>query len=585
MCILLFLSLAACRNSQWPEDTQLDTAVDTGASEIDADGDGFSAEWDCDDTNPEINPDALEVCDGVDNDCDDLTDEELLIERFIDADEDGYGQSGVAMACPDAVGFADQDGDCDDAESLANPGLEEVCNDQIDNDCDGGSNDCAPSGAASTSSAVWGLLGSQEEDLVGLQVFGSSDLDGDGLGEILVGSLKGGREVPESGSAFLLRSQPSGANEVTSVVETTLTSTQERDFLGYCVHGGADLSGDGQADWLACAPGDVNRDDGLAYEDRGEVLVYSSDLSGAVDARSSALVRIAGEDASSHFGLDAKMSDLGGPLLAVGARGQGDLDGQGAVYLFEGPLSGEMSSADHSGVILDDRDGEFFGRNVDLVDLNGDGQADLLATGMNGPESEDGRGTVAWFMGPVEGTVRVSDASGELLGRSESIIGQGMSTGDVDGDGYLDLAASNFEDGATGAYIFAGPIDGALSLDDAVAFIGEEVTTNGAGSYLDLGDVDNDGKADLLMGAWQTPDNTKIGQAYLFMGPFAGDLTMDSAQASWGHDGTESAFGGSVSITPDTTGDGTADILIGAPYTGDEASYGGAVWLFAGSGL
>ena len=590
MSILFILALTACRNNGEVLDSVQDTAW--GSALEDIDGDGFAADLDCDDTDPDINPAALEACDAVDNDCDGFVDEELLVERFVDSDEDGYGASQLELACPDALGHADQDGDCDDAEALAHPGLEEVCGDHVDNDCDGGSNDCAPSGAMDTQSAIYGLLGGQEEDLLGLDVFGSQDLDGDGLGDVLIGSLKGGRDVPESGAAFLLRTQPSGVNEVTAVVDAQVTSNLERDFLGYCVRGGVDLSDDGQLDWVACAPGDVNRESTLANEDRGEVFVFSGDLSGTVDAREGSLIHLTGHEPGLHFGTTAALSDLGGPTLAVGARAESMVaDGAGAVYLFTSPLEAQVSSSEADAVIRHNREGERFGTQVELVDLNGDGLADLIAGGRGASALEDEeRGTVAWFTGPLLGAYQIDDADGRVVGGPEALIGHAFSAGDMNGDmngdGYPDMAASNYQEGNTGVYIFAGPIEGDLLMSEATAFLGEQTTANQAGSHVDMSqDMDGDGNADLLMGAWTTPEGEKHGRAYLFTGPFEGDNTLESARASWGHDESEAAFGSPVRFAPDTDGDGIPDVLIGAPYTADGATYGGAAWLFAGSGL
>jgi hypothetical protein len=83
---------------------------------VDGDGDSFSiCDGDCDDADPAVNPDAAEVCDGIDNDCDPATDEEV--------DGDGDGLS----VCDD---------DCDDDHADVFPGNAEAC-DGIDNDCDG----------------------------------------------------------------------------------------------------------------------------------------------------------------------------------------------------------------------------------------------------------------------------------------------------------------------------------------------------------------------------------------------------------------------------------------------------------------
>ncbi len=56
---------------------------------------------------------------------------------YTDADGDGYGDpAGATDPCPNA-GFVNNNGDCNDADAAINPGAEEVCGDQIDNNCSG----------------------------------------------------------------------------------------------------------------------------------------------------------------------------------------------------------------------------------------------------------------------------------------------------------------------------------------------------------------------------------------------------------------------------------------------------------------
>lgn len=95
-------------------DRSPDLAVDDGLGSIDNDADSFFVGEDCDDTDPGINPSALETRDGVDQDCSGLADD-------LDADEDGFLTGD----------------DCDDTDAGRNPDAAEVSDNGIDDDCDG----------------------------------------------------------------------------------------------------------------------------------------------------------------------------------------------------------------------------------------------------------------------------------------------------------------------------------------------------------------------------------------------------------------------------------------------------------------
>ncbi len=105
----------------------------------DLDGDGYSIPDDCDDSDALINPAAVELCDGVDNDCDGDVDEDSAADAstwYADTDGDGYGDAGDSVvSCSAPSGYVADDTDCDDDDSAVNPGATEYC-DGIDNDCD-----------------------------------------------------------------------------------------------------------------------------------------------------------------------------------------------------------------------------------------------------------------------------------------------------------------------------------------------------------------------------------------------------------------------------------------------------------------
>jgi len=105
----------------------------------DIDGDGVDKSIDCDDENPNVYPGLEEICDGFDNNCNGIVDEGFELDTYyLDRDRDGFGvESDSLKACGAYIGVTNKIGDCDDFEYKIHPGAEEVCDDGIDNNCDG----------------------------------------------------------------------------------------------------------------------------------------------------------------------------------------------------------------------------------------------------------------------------------------------------------------------------------------------------------------------------------------------------------------------------------------------------------------
>ena len=147
-----------------PDDTVADCTQPSGYVDNSAD---------CDDTTGAVSPERDELCDGIDNDCDTLIDDdddEVDFSRggssyYIDADEDGYGDVGTASvdACAAPSGYVSDGSDCDDTDGNVNPAATEVCDD-LDNDCDGKIDDEDTSLASASRSTFY------------------ADRDGDGYG-------------------------------------------------------------------------------------------------------------------------------------------------------------------------------------------------------------------------------------------------------------------------------------------------------------------------------------------------------------------------------------------------------------------
>ena len=91
---------------------------------------------DCNDNNNAVHPNATEICDGIDNNCNGQTDEGKVT-YYIDADGDGYGSvSNPIESCTPIAGRITQGGDCNDNDNAIHPGAAEIC-DGKDNDCNG----------------------------------------------------------------------------------------------------------------------------------------------------------------------------------------------------------------------------------------------------------------------------------------------------------------------------------------------------------------------------------------------------------------------------------------------------------------
>ncbi len=163
-------------------DDNCDGTVDEGVQTtfyVDADGDGSGSadltteacdtptgyaddDTDCDDGDASISPNATEICDGVDNDCDGDADTGAVDATtwYRDSDSDSYGDATSSVdSCEQPSGYVDDSDDCDDTDADVSPDGEEVCND-IDDDCDGDVDE------GSASSSTW-----------------YADSDGDGYGD------------------------------------------------------------------------------------------------------------------------------------------------------------------------------------------------------------------------------------------------------------------------------------------------------------------------------------------------------------------------------------------------------------------
>ena len=132
-----------------PSEIDLDgSAADIGAfggrlaTVEDHDDDGFSSSEDCLDGDASVHPDADELCDGIDNDCDGTVDGSDALDAtrwFLDLDGDGFGDPTTEVVGCGGSGMVTDGTDCDDTAPDVFPGAEDAWYDGIDANCDGAS--------------------------------------------------------------------------------------------------------------------------------------------------------------------------------------------------------------------------------------------------------------------------------------------------------------------------------------------------------------------------------------------------------------------------------------------------------------
>ncbi|MES2645205.1 MAG: FG-GAP-like repeat-containing protein [Myxococcota bacterium] len=367
-------------------------------------------------------------------------------------------------------------------------------------------------------------------DVVG-EAIAAGDHDGDGVDDLIVGGYGVGDY--NVGAMYLLYGgvRRSGTNGIATAADAVVTGNDVDEYLGIDVASGGDLDGDGT----------------------DEIFVGA-------------------------YLLDRYGANSGAAFVLYGSAGR---------------RSGEAeASSVADAVILGEEEGGYLGGAVALVrDMNGDGLDELLVGG-----TADERGSALLFLGD---TTRLS---GEYVASGADVVYTGVASGDgagqavytltdVTGDGYADAGVYGYgyDVGAaqTGAlWVFGG---GASLTVDAVATLhGDNDGDRFGAGACSPGDLDGDGASDLLVGAYEEDGGVDdAGAARLWYGPVSGTMSAATADVTFlGSPSTQGQLGRSLGAG-DLTGDGFADIVLGAP--GDNAdpagsNRSGSLYVWAGLG-
>jgi hypothetical protein len=454
---------------------------------------------DCNDASAATWPGAEELCDGIDNDCDDLPDPNSC--RPLDSADgrmdgaDADGQLGFSVAGP-----GDLDGDGRADVLVGAPGVE-------------------PGGVAylfsgpvlvalTPTTAKAAFFGKSIGDDAGYSVSGAGDLDLDGYADLAIGA-RGENTTGDGAGAIYLLSGPLSGDYGEEHATAILYGETAGDAAGIGLAAAGDTNGDGQPDLLVGAPNDSD-----VAINAGSAYLLLGPLSGPINL-STAAAKLTGEFDSDYA---AQRLDGGGDLngdglddIVVAAYSSDrSASGAGAVYVFEGPVVGERSLSEAAAILTGKAEGDHVGQALRLApDLDLDGYDDLLIGAPDQGDGGTGAGAAYLMRGPLTGEHSVTEAAAVLIGRAEwDHAGNAVDApGDVNGDGQPDvLVGAYIEDSgglnAGAAYLMHGPLEGTAYLKTAQAgFIGEVDGDNAGWSVAALGDSDGDGLSDLLIGA------------------------------------------------------------------------------------
>ncbi|MDT0319825.1 FG-GAP and VCBS repeat-containing protein [Streptomyces millisiae] len=376
----------------------------------------------------------------------------------------------------------------------------------------------------------------------------AEETDGADAVEITYGTASGigtRRQVIHQGSPGV-----PGANEADDMFGATRT--------------GADFNRDGYADLAVAAPGE----DVSGRVDQGSVTILWGSANGLTGGTN---VPSQSPAAYDRFGDDLATGDFnadGRPDLAV-------IDGNDA-YVFRGDIT---PSGVAGSVTRLNRDPGFFATRLVAGHVTRDTATDLVVIGVNGYEGEEG--TEAWFV--RGGSTLAPGTSGRLSPTQDSWWADGV-IADFDQDGYGDVAFGDdaYNENRGRATVWRGGANGPVSAvritQSTAGVSGSPEVNDQFGWSVSAGDVNGDGYPDLAIGApgEQIGDLTDAGAVHVLRGGPSGVTGTNSQAFDRGTSGVPGArqqydrFGTTVRLR-DTNRDGRADLLVDGG-SGDQAA-------------
>ncbi len=447
------------------------------------------------------------------------------------------------------------------------------------------------------------FLGEFPRDTSGWDVAFAGDVNGDGLGDILIGAPHNSENAPNGGKIYLFFGREDNFNGIfsTSEADASFLSEESTSYnnAGYAIDGVGDVNGDGLDDFIIGAW--TNEEAGITA---GQVYLILGKTSGwatntPLDQADASFLPSRG---STYFGCALSgVGDVNGDQLndfIIGGWGYGTSDAQqtGAVWLILGKRDGwsmdtPMSEATAS--FIGESKNNWAGYSVaGAGDVNQDGYDDFLIGAPRNGEIGIYAGKAYLILGKESGwslDTSLSNADASFLAEDAyDLAGFSLSgAGDVNNDGFDDFLITALGDDSGGGseagkvYLFFGKSSGwsngtSLAQADA-SFVGEYPFDRAGQGLSGLGDVNQDEYDDFAIGAPGADDGgNAAGKIYIVLGKGSGWSGVSSLSSAslfyWGESKGDRA-GQSIAGLKNFIGQDSIGLLIGAPGNDESGFY------------